>query len=98
MAEQKLSHLREPEIALEQAKRKIVDIGKKQGVLADEEVNNVLSDFDIEPEKTNEIHDYLEKQGIEVMNKSENDPEIQNIDEEIDPNAYSAPLGVKIDD
>lgn len=97
MAEQKPSHMKEPKRALEESKEKLVEMGKKQGVLANEEVTNVLSNFDLESEQMDEFYEYLKEQGIDVMSKSEDAPEIQKIvrKEEID---HSVPLGIKIND
>lgn len=106
MAEQKPSHMKEEvtettEVTtLEQAKNRLLEIGKKRGSLAYEEVADGLSNFELEPEQMDEFYEYLEEQGVDVIGESEDDPEMQKIakEEEFNLNDLSVPLGIKIND
>lgn len=90
----------EPELTLEQAKEKLLEIGKKRGSLAYEEVAERLASFAIESEQMDEFYDFLGEQGVEIIGESEQDPNIQQIskEEEFDLKDLSVPLGIKIND
>lgn len=99
---QKPSRSKEPEneLTLEQAKEQLLEVGKKRGVLAYEEVAERLSSFELESEQMDEFYEYLGEQGIEVIGDSDEDPNIQQLskEEEFDLNDLSVPPGVKIND
>ncbi|RFA36386.1 RNA polymerase sigma factor RpoD [Virgibacillus dokdonensis] len=102
MAENKPSQTKENELeqTLEQAKDQLVEIGKKRGVLAYEEIADKLSNFTIESDHMDEFYEYLGDQGVEVIGESEEDPTMQQIakEEEFNLNDLSVPLGIKIND
>ncbi|API90561.1 MULTISPECIES: RNA polymerase sigma factor RpoD [Virgibacillus] len=102
MAENKPSQTKENEheLTLEQAKDQLVEIGKKRGVLAYEEIADRLSNFAIEPDHMDEFYEYLGEQGVEIIGESEEDPTMQQIakEEEFNLNDLSVPLGIKIND
>lgn len=90
----------ENELTLDQAKEQLLEIGKKRGVLAYEEVAERLANFELESEQMDEYYEYLSEQGIEIIGDSEEDPSMQQIskEEEFDLNDLSVPLGIKIND
>src|SRR5690606_39682205 len=100
MTEKKPTQTKETEMTLEMAKDKLVEIGKKRGALAYEEVADRLSNFEIESDEMDEFYEYLGEQGIEVIGESEDDPSMQQIakEEEVDTDDLSVPLGIKIND
>src|SRR5699024_7370180 len=102
MAENKPSQTKEnnTEQTLDQAKDQLLEMGKKRGVLAYEEVADRLSGFAIDSEQMDEFYEYLTEQGVEVIGDSEEDPKMQEIakEEEFDLNDLSVPLGIKIND
>jgi RNA polymerase primary sigma factor len=101
MANKKPSNSKEnePELTLEQVKEQLLEIGKKRGVLAYEEVVERLANFELESEQMDEYYEFLAEQGIEVVGTAE-DPSVQQIAkvEEFDLNDLSVPLGIKIND
>ena len=88
------------ELTLEQAKEQVVEIGKKRGVLAYEEVAEKLSNFELDSDQMDEFYEHLSEQGVEVIGDSETDPSMKqlNKEEEFDLNDLSVPPGVKIND
>lgn len=102
MAENKPSQTKENqnELTLDQAKDQLVELGKKRGVLAYEEVADRLSSFEIESDQMDEFYEQLSEQGVQVIGESEEDPSMQQIakEEEFDLNDLSVPIGIKIND
>src|SRR5699024_9273163 len=102
MAENKTSQTKgnESELTLEQAKEQLVEMGKKRGVLAYEEIADRLSSFEIESDQMDEFYEHLNEQGVEVIGESEDDTKMKEIakEEEFDLNDLSVPLGIKIND
>lgn len=103
MAEHKSSQTKENEneLTLEQTKEQLVEMGKKRGVLAYEEIADRLSHYEMESEQMDEFYEYLNEQGVEVIGDSEDDPNMQQIskeEEEFDLSDLSVPLGIKIND
>lgn len=104
MAENEFSHTKEDEheLTLEQAKEQLVEMGKKRGTLAYEEIADRLSNFEIESDQMDEFYEYLGEQGVEVIGESEDDPKMKEIAKEEEFNAadedLSVPLGIKIND
>ncbi|WLV23584.1 RNA polymerase sigma factor RpoD [Aciduricibacillus chroicocephali] len=90
----------EPELTLEQAKEKLLEMGKKRGSLAYEEVADRLANFAIESDQMDEFYDFLSEQGVEIIGESDEDPNMQQIskEEEFDLKDLSVPLGIKIND
>lgn len=91
---------KEEELTLDQAKEQLLEIGKKRGVIAYEEVADRLSHYELETEQIDEFYEYLGEQGVEVIGESEDDPSMQELskEEEFDLDDLSVPLGVKIND
>ncbi|WP_079530301.1 RNA polymerase sigma factor RpoD [Halobacillus hunanensis] len=90
----------ETELTLEQAKEQLLEMGKKRGVLAYEEVAEKLSSFELDSDQMDEYYEHLNEQGVEVIGDSEQDPSMQqlNKEEEFNLNDLSVPPGVKIND
>ncbi|MBA2173568.1 RNA polymerase sigma factor RpoD [Halobacillus locisalis] len=88
------------DLTLEQAKEQVLEIGKKRGVLAYEEVAEKLSNFELDSDQMDEFYEHLNEQGVEVIGDSETDPSMKQLDkeEEFDLNDLSVPPGVKIND
>lgn len=100
MADNKPSRSKENELTLEQVKEQLLEMGKKRGVLAYEEVAERLANFELESDQMDEYYEYLGEQGVEIIGDSEEDPSMQQIakEEEFDLNDLSVPLGIKIND
>ncbi len=90
----------ETELTLEQAKEQLLEMGKKRGVLAYEEVAEKLSSFELDSDQMDEYYEHLNEQGVEVIGDSDQDPSMQqlNKEEEFNLNDLSVPPGVKIND
>ncbi|TCT27006.1 RNA polymerase RpoD-like sigma 70 subunit [Melghiribacillus thermohalophilus] len=91
---------KDEELTLDQAKEQLVELGKKRGILAYEEVADRLSHFELDSDQMDEFYEYLGDQGIEVIGDNDEDPNMQQIskEEEFDLNDLSVPPGVKIND
>ncbi|MDC3413363.1 RNA polymerase sigma factor RpoD [Aquibacillus sp. 3ASR75-11] len=91
---------KETELTVDQAKEQILELGKKRGILAYEEVAERLSNFEIESDQMDEFYEYLNEQGVEVIGDSDEDPSMQQLSKEeaFDLNDLSVPLGIKIND
>lgn len=100
MANNKSSQSKDTELTLDQAKDQLLELGKKRGVLAYEEVADRLGNFDLESDQIDEFYEYLNEQGVEVIGESDEDPTMQQLskEEEFDLNDLSVPLGIKIND
>ncbi len=92
--------IKETEQTLEQIKEGLMELGKKRGTLAYEEVADRLSNFEIESDQMDEFYEQLEEQGVEVIGESEDDPNMKEIakEEEFNVEDLSVPLGIKIND
>ncbi|KAF0818351.1 MULTISPECIES: RNA polymerase sigma factor RpoD [unclassified Cytobacillus] len=90
------------ELTLEQAKDLLVEIGKKTGVLAYDDIAERLSQFELDSHQMDEFYEFLGDQGVELVGDNENeDPNVQELaknEEEFDLNDLSVPPGVKIND
>ena len=86
MAEQKLAF----KAKLDQ----LIAIAKeKKGILEQEDINEVFSDMDLEPNKIEQIYEYLEAQNIDILgNLNDSDLDENDID------LSSLPDGISIDD
>ena len=86
MAEQKLAF----KAKLDQ----LINIAKdKKGMLDQEDINEVFSDMDLEPNKIEQIYEYLEAQNIDIIGNL-NDVEV----DEVDIDLSNLPDGISIDD
>jgi RNA polymerase primary sigma factor len=102
----------ESKITVEQVKQQLTELGKKRGVLTYNDIMDRLSPFDQDSDQIDEFFDQLSEAGIEVLNESEDDDDIDDMDlddrpdrdgdshddEEFDLNDLTVPPGVKIND
>jgi RNA polymerase primary sigma factor len=97
----------ETELTLEQAKEQLTEIGKKRGYLTYSQIQEKLSPFEQESEQMDEFYEYLNEQGIEVINEMEDigsreeeemNPVLDSDEEEYDLHDLTVPPGVKIND
>ncbi len=94
------SQAEDQELTVEQAKEKLVEIGKKRGALAYEEVADKLSPYELDSDQMDEFYELLSEKGIDVIGDNDSNPNMQEIskEEEFDLNDLSVPPGVKIND
>ncbi len=89
-------------LTFEQAKEQLLEMGKKSGEIAFEEIAERLSSFAIESDQMDEFYEYLEEQGVEIIGDSDEDPDIKDLleeeEEELDTKDLGVPIGVKIND
>jgi RNA polymerase primary sigma factor len=102
MADQQTRH-QDPDVTLEQVKDQLLELGKKRGVLTYKEIIEKLSGFEQDSDQIDEYYEYLNEQGIEVINESddEDDITISVTDEEANEfkmDDLSVPPGIKIND
>lgn len=93
----------DPDVTLEQVKEQLLELGKKRGVLTYKEIISKLSGFDQDIDQIDEYYEFLNEQGIEVINESEDEDDIAIgvTDEEADEfkmDDLSVPPGIKIND
>ncbi|CAM3672011.1 RNA polymerase sigma factor RpoD [Cytobacillus oceanisediminis] len=90
------------ELTLEQVKDQLVEIGKKTGVLAYDDIAERMSQFEVDSHQMDEFYEFLGDQGVELVGDTEDaDPNVQELakgEEEFDLNDLSVPPGVKIND
>ncbi len=88
------------EVTLEQVKEQIIEKSKKTNTISYKEIMEKLSTFDQDPEQIDDFFDYLNDQGIEVLNESEDEAFSNNNEEElgnINLEEFDIP-GIKIND
>lgn len=105
MAEKPNRQGTEGELTIDQVKEQLVEAGKKRGRLTYTEITSKLAPFEQDSDQMDEFYHYLEEQGVEVAEASEDaddeeDPkfEMEKEEEEFDLNDLSVPPGVKIND
>ncbi|GGB50216.1 RNA polymerase sigma factor RpoD [Fictibacillus barbaricus] len=105
MAEKPNRQGTEGELTIDQVKEQLVEAGKKRGRLTYTEITSKLAPFEQDSDQMDEFYHYLEEQGVEVAEASEDadeedDPkfEMEKDEEEFDLNDLSVPPGVKIND
>lgn len=90
------------ELTLEQAKEQVLEVGKKTGVLAYDDIAERLAGFELDSHQMDEFYEFLGDQGIELVGDNDDaDPNIKELakgEEEFDLNDLSVPPGVKIND
>ncbi|MED3571595.1 RNA polymerase sigma factor RpoD [Cytobacillus praedii] len=91
------------ELTLEQVKEQLIQIGKKTGVLAYDDIAERMGHFELDSHQMDEFYEFLGDQGVELVgdNDEDADPNAQELakgDEEFDLNDLSVPPGVKIND
>ncbi|GAA0341233.1 RNA polymerase sigma factor RpoD [Bacillus carboniphilus] len=93
----------ENEVTLDQVKDKLVEVGKKRGVLTYEDISEKLSTFELDSDQMDEFYEFLGDQGVELLGDNEESDStgpavVKDDDEEFDLNDLSVPPGVKIND
>ncbi len=80
--------------------KELLDKGKQKGILTEKEIEDALSEIELDAEQIEKIHETLDSMGIEVIGDMES--ELAKVDEpdlsEEDPEDLSLPEGVNIDD
>ena len=100
MAEKPVRQDTDGELSIDQVKDQIVELGKKTGILTYSTVADRLAPFEQDAEQMDEFFDYLDHQGIEIIEDNE-EPDLEEAakeEEEFDLNDLSVPPGVKIND
>ncbi len=91
-----------PEATVEEAKKQLIEIGKKTGELNYEQIADKLAVFEMESDAVEEFIDQLEGHGIELERKSDDEEHLDRLmkptEEKFDLNDLSVPPGVKIND
>jgi RNA polymerase primary sigma factor len=105
MAEKPNRQGTEGELTIDQVKEQLVEAGKKRGQLTYTEITGKLAPFEQDSDQMDEFYSYLEEQGIEVAEASDDSDEdedpkfaMEKDEEEFDLNDLSVPPGVKIND
>ncbi|ETP67854.1 RNA polymerase sigma factor RpoD [Planococcus glaciei] len=91
-----------PEVTVEEAKRQLIETGKKTGELNYEQIADKLAIFELESDQVEEFIEQLEGHGIELERKSDDEEHLDRLmkptEEKFDLNDLSVPPGVKIND
>lgn len=91
-----------PEVSVEEAKKQLIEAGKKSGELNYEQIADKLAVFEMESDQVEEFIDQLEGHGIELERKSDDEEHLDRLmkptEEKFDLNDLSVPPGVKIND
>jgi RNA polymerase primary sigma factor len=91
-----------PEVSVEEAKKQLIEAGKKTGELNYEQIADKLAVFEMESDQVEEFIDQLEGHGIELERKSDDEEHLDRLmkptEEKFDLNDLSVPPGVKIND
>ncbi|MDN7240448.1 RNA polymerase sigma factor RpoD [Planococcus sp. N028] len=91
-----------PEAGIEEAKKQLIEIGKKTGELNYEQIADKLAVFEMESDQVEEFIDQLEGHGIELERKTDDEEHLDRLmkptEEKFDLNDLSVPPGVKIND
>ena len=78
-------------------KKELLEIGKRKGMLARQEVVDAFAEFEITPEELEQFYDKLEKEEVEIVNDIDKElEEIEVSKEELED--LSVPEGISIDD
>jgi len=94
----------ETEVTLEEAKKSLVESGKKAGELTFADIAEKLSVFELESDQIEEFIEQLEAQGVELGRKDGDEEDLEKLmkkgqeEETFDLNDLSVPPGVKIND
>lgn len=91
-----------PEATVEEAKKQLIEIGKKAGELNYEQIADKLAVFEMESDQVEEFIDQLEGHGIDLERKTDDEEHLDRLmkptEEKFDLNDLSVPPGVKIND
>lgn len=94
----------ETEVTLEEAKKSLVEAGKKSGELTFADIAEKLSVFELETDQIEEFIEQLEASGVELGRKDGDEEDLEKLmkkgqeEETFDLNDLSVPPGVKIND
>ncbi|WP_075618110.1 RNA polymerase sigma factor RpoD [Paenisporosarcina indica] len=94
----------ETEVTLEEAKKSLLESGKKSGELSFSDIAEKLSVFQLETDQIEEFIEQLEAQGVELGRKDGDEEDLEKLmkkgqeEETFDLNDLSVPPGVKIND
>lgn len=92
----------ETELTLEQVKDQLIEQGKKRSSLTYKDIMEKLAPFDQDPEQIDEFFEQLSEMGIDVGNESDEDNDINPMDQDPDEFHFdddlSLPPGIKIND
>ncbi|EPD53570.1 MULTISPECIES: RNA polymerase sigma factor RpoD [Paenisporosarcina] len=94
----------ETEVTLEEAKKSLLELGKKSGELTFADIAEKLSVFELESDQIEEFIEQLEAQGVELGRKDGDEEDLEKLmkkgqeEETFDLNDLSVPPGVKIND
>ncbi len=100
MAEKPTRQPAEGELTIDQVKEQLVELGKKTSLITYSTIVERLSPFEQDSDQMDEFFEYLEEQGVEVIEDNTDNPSPQEVqkEEEFDLNDLSVPPGVKIND
>lgn len=103
MAEKSEQVKEDLELSLEDAKKQLIELGKKNGELTYGDIAEKLTTFELESDQIEEFIDQLEGKGIELGRKEGDEEELdqmmnKKVTETFDLNDLSVPPGVKIND
>ncbi|RNF41030.1 RNA polymerase sigma factor RpoD [Planococcus salinus] len=91
-----------PETSVEEAKKQLIEAGKKTGELNYEQIADKLAIFELESDQVEEFIDQLEGHGIDLERKTDDEEHLDRLmkptEEKFDLNDLSVPPGVKIND
>ncbi|MBT2569082.1 RNA polymerase sigma factor RpoD [Planococcus sp. ISL-110] len=91
-----------PEATVEEAKKQLIETGKKTGELNYEQIADKLAVFEMESDAVEEFIDQLEGHGIELERKSDDEEHLDRLmkptEDKFDLNDLSVPPGIKIND
>jgi len=92
----------ETELTLEQVKDQLIEQGKKRSSLTYKDIMEKLAPFDQDPEQIDEFFEQLSEMGIDVGNESDEDNDMNPMDQDPDEFHFdddlSLPPGIKIND
>ncbi|MEK3954007.1 RNA polymerase, sigma 70 subunit, RpoD [Psychrobacillus psychrotolerans] len=92
----------EIELSLEEAKKQLIELGKKNGELTYHDIAEKLAHFELESDQIEEFIDNLEGRNIELSRKDGDEEDLDRLmkgkEETFDLNDLSVPPGVKIND
>jgi RNA polymerase primary sigma factor len=94
----------ETEVRLEEAKKSLLEMGKKSGELTFADIAEKLAVFVLESDQIEEFIEQLEAQGVELGRKDGDEEDLEKLmkkgqeEETFDLNDLSVPPGVKIND
>lgn len=78
--------------------KKLIDKGKKRGMLTYNEIMDTLEEIDLDKEQVEEVYDNLAAMGIDIVGEREEEIEEISENEEVVELDLSIPKGINIDD